>query len=553
MFKRMSFFKHLFSEHTIIAWVMSAAIIPMLLLSFFVYKSAKTMLETTISHVLLTEIKKKVGEINSSISSKKLHLLQFCGLPELKNTLEDSEKNGHIDIIDRKKMADFSSYLHYITPRIGVTNFYLISMDAKTIYTLHDGEFIGEVLSKNQPSHQDLYNSFDGARILRIPYLYTSYEGNPKELKIYLSNIIKSNHKPKAVLIMQLDPLEIKRVVESNFGYTKTDHTSLGMLVDSDPTFVLNTKTTNYNDTTNSHYMLDRKRLLKKAIEGGMAQQPIELLVKEIQLLEIFSYVPQLNMGMVIAYDKSDVYQKIHWLQVNMVVITLIDLLIVIMIVSWIAGSLREAQRKSERLLENILPKFVVDELKEKKQFSARLVSNISVLFMDFHNFTPFCSSKTPEDVIVILDEFFSMFDTLSDKYQLEKIKTIGDAYMSVAGLIVAQDDHASRAIHMALDAIDAVKEYNHNHGTDFAIRAGIDSGNVITGIVGRKKFSYDLWGNAVNCASRMESTGLPNEVQISENTYKALTDKKPYVFKQRQCVDVKGFGIMDTYLVSKS
>ena len=257
-------------------------------------------------------------------------------------------------------------------------------------------------------------------------------------------------------------------------------------------------------------------------------------------------------MGIVIAYDKSDVYQKIHWLQVNMVVITLIDLLIVIMIVSWIAGSLREAQRKSERLLENILPKFVVDELKEKKQFSARLVSDTSVLFMDFHNFTPFCSSKTPEEVIVILDALFSMFDTLSDKYQLEKIKTIGDAYMAVAGLIVAQDDHASRAIHMALDAIEAVKEYNQKHGTNFAIRAGIDSGNVITGIVGKKKFSYDLWGDAVNCASRMESTGLPNEIQISENTYKALSDKKPYVFKQRQRIDVKGFGIMDTYLVSK-
>ena len=552
MFKRISFFKHLFSEHTIIAWVMSAAIIPMLLLSFFVYKSAKTMLETTISHVLLTEIKKKVGEINSSVSAKKLHLLQFCGLPELKKMLGESEINGHIDVMDSNKMAEFSNYLHYITPRIGVLNFNLISMDGKTNYTLHGEKFLGEVLTKNQPSHRDLYNSFDGARILRIPYLYTSYEGNPKELKIYLSNIIKSNHKPKAVLIMQLDPLEIKRVVETNFGYTKTDHTSLGMLVNSDPTFVLNTKKTNYHDATNSHYDIDRKRLLKKAIEGGMAQQPIELLVKERQLLEIFSYVPQLNMGIVIAYDKSDVYQKIHWLQVNMVVITLIDLLIVIMIVSWIAGSLREAQRKSERLLENILPKFVVDELKEKKQFSARLVSDTSVLFMDFHNFTPFCSSKTPEEVIVILDALFSMFDTLSDKYQLEKIKTIGDAYMAVAGLIVAQDDHASRAIHMALDAIEAVKEYNQKHGTNFAIRAGIDSGNVITGIVGKKKFSYDLWGDAVNCASRMESTGLPNEIQISENTYKALSDKKPYVFKQRQRIDVKGFGIMDTYLVSK-
>lgn len=512
------------------------------------------MLESTISHVLLTEIKKKVGEINSNISAKKLNLLQFCGLPELKKTLEASEKNGQIDTIDHEKMIEFSQYLNYITPRIGVTDFHLISMDGKTVYTLHDGRFVGKILSKDEPSHQDLYNAFDGARILRIPFLYTSYKKDSShELKIYLSNIIKSNHKPKAVLIMQLDPMDIKKVVESNFGYTKTDHTSLGMLVGSEPTFVLNTKKTNYHDTTSSHYLLDRKILLKKAIEGEMAQNPVQITVKELQLLEIYSYVPQLNMGMIIAYDKADVYQKIHWLQVNMVVITLIDMLIVIMIVLWIAGSLREAQRKSERLLENILPKFVVEELKEKKQFSARLVSDISVLFIDLHDFTPFCYSKTPEEVIVILDALFSMFDTLSDKYQLEKIKTIGDAYMAVAGLIVPQEDHAARAINMALDAIDVLKEYNQKNGTNFSIRIGIDSGNVITGIVGKKKFSYDLWGNTVNCASRMESSGLPNKVQISVNTYRAMPNKESYVLTLRQHIEVKGFGIMDTYLVSRN
>ncbi len=152
----------------------------------------------------------------------------------------------------------------------------------------------------------------------------------------------------------------------------------------------------------------------------------------------------------------------------------------------------------------------------------------------------------------MILDALFSIFDNLSDKYQLEKIKTIGDSYMAASGLIVPQDDHASRAVNLGLDAIEAVHQYNLTSHTDFAIRVGIDSGNVIAGIIGKKKFSYDLWGNSVNCASRMESTGLPNELQISAQTYSALLNKEEYRFTLRKNVMVKGLGEMDTYLVSR-
>jgi class 3 adenylate cyclase len=261
-------------------------------------------------------------------------------------------------------------------------------------------------------------------------------------------------------------------------------------------------------------------------------------------------YVPQLNMGMVIQYDKTEVFQKLHWLKINIIIVTSISLLIVLLIVTWLARSLWEAHMKSELLLKNILPVFVIEELKEKKHFVARNVHKVSIVFMDIVGFTAFTASHSPVIVVTILDELFSILDSLCDKYQLEKIKTIGDAHMSVAGLIFPQADHAARAVNMALDAIDAIQNYNLDNHTNFAIRIGIDSGSITAGIIGKRKFSYDVWGNAVNRASRMESTGTPNIVQITTDTYEALPHKENYKISSQQHIVVKGLGEVDTYLV---
>lgn len=550
--KRFDIINFIFSEHTLIAWMMAVAIIPMLLLSYFSYTRAEHTLEHAISTTLLTEIQKKVDEIDANISAKKLNLLQFSELPELAATVNGAVKEGHLERIEFDKMKEFVNYLDFITPKIGVKNLYIISMEAKVVYALHHGKIVGHVLSQGNAQDANLYNAFYGAKMLRMPYVYTAFKGAAtKGLTIYLSNIIHATHLTTATLILELDPFEIEKVIQLNFGYTKSDQTLLGMLINSQPAIVISTNHEK-ESAQDSPYLNAINGLLRQAISGDMALRPTEIWQNGVPTLAISSYVPQLNMGMIIQYDKTEVYQKIHWLKINIIALTLIDLLTVIMIVLWIASSLREAHQKSERLLENILPKFVVKELKEKKQFLARHVYNVSIVFIDIMNFTPFFSSKPPEEVVIMLDQLFSIFDGLCDKYQIEKIKTIGDAYMAVSGLIVPHNDHASKAVDMGLDAIEAVSQYNLAYNTEFSIRVGIDSGDVIAGIIGKKKFSYDLWGRSVNCSSRMEASGLSNEVQISMSTYNAMLNKENFQFKLRKDMLIKGFGKMNTYLVSR-
>ena len=150
--------------------------------------------------------------------------------------------------------------------------------------------------------------------------------------------------------------------------------------------------------------------------------------------------------------------------------------------------------------------------------------------------------------LVTMLNELFSSFDKLAEKHGLEKIKTIGDAYMVVAGIPTPIADHAVAIAHMAIDMLAAVTAYSERTGTDLSIRIGIHTGSVVAGVIGTKKFIYDLWGDTVNTASRMESTGVPGRVQVTESTYRALRDL--FELEERGPIEVKGKGQMSTYLL---
>ncbi|WP_199245806.1 adenylate/guanylate cyclase domain-containing protein [[Phormidium] sp. ETS-05] len=211
-------------------------------------------------------------------------------------------------------------------------------------------------------------------------------------------------------------------------------------------------------------------------------------------------------------------------------------------------GKLKIEQQKSEDLLLNILPKQIAERLKEGQSTIADSFPNVSVLFADIVGFSKLATRVSPTQLVGMMNEVFSAFDYLADYYQLEKIKTIGDAYMVVAGLPVERSDHADAIANIALDMQSSIETINKNSSETFRIRIGINSGPVVAGVIGKKKFLYDLWGDTVNTASRMESHGLPGRIHVTQFTYELLEDK--YVFEPRGEIEVKGKGKMSTYFL---
>jgi class 3 adenylate cyclase len=205
-------------------------------------------------------------------------------------------------------------------------------------------------------------------------------------------------------------------------------------------------------------------------------------------------------------------------------------------------------KQTSERLLLNVLPQPIAERLKTGESVIVDRFDAVSVLFADIVGFTSLSAKVPPEKLVTMLDELFSLFDRLAEKHGLEKIKTIGDAYMVVAGIPQPVADHAVAIAHMALDMLQGVTEYGKRTGTDLSIRIGIHTGSVVAGVIGRKKFIYDLWGDTVNTASRMESHGLPGRIHVSEATYQEL--QYLFEFEPREPIEVKGKGQMKTFLL---
>lgn len=212
-------------------------------------------------------------------------------------------------------------------------------------------------------------------------------------------------------------------------------------------------------------------------------------------------------------------------------------------------SELRKERNKTENLLLNLLPEPIAERLKEEPGVIADKFEKATILFADLVNFTQISTTMPATKLVYLLNEIFSSFDELTEKHGLEKIKTIGDAYMVAGGIPIARPDHAEASAEMALDMLVAIDELNVKLEATFDLRIGINSGPVVAGVIGTKKFIYDLWGNAVNTASRMESHGVPGRIQVSFYTYELLRDK--YEFEERGLIDIKGQGEMRTYFLT--
>lgn len=209
-------------------------------------------------------------------------------------------------------------------------------------------------------------------------------------------------------------------------------------------------------------------------------------------------------------------------------------------------AALRQEQAKSESLLLNILPRSIADKLKAQTRPIADQFGAASILFADVVDFTPWSERLRPAEVVGYLDDLFSHFDELAERYGVEKIKTIGDCYMVAAGVPTPRPDHALALAHMALDMVEAMRSDDDVGHFGLDLRVGINSGPVVAGVIGRKRFLYDLWGDAVNTASRMESHGTPGRIQITRTTYELVADE--FECEPRGTIAVKGKGDVEAW-----
>lgn len=210
------------------------------------------------------------------------------------------------------------------------------------------------------------------------------------------------------------------------------------------------------------------------------------------------------------------------------------------------AQQIQKEKDASEQLLLNILPPFIASELKTGEQILGRHHNDCSVLFADLEGFTQLSAKLGAVELVRLLNDVFSTFDRLAEKYELEKIKTMGDGYMVAGGLTKSRSNHLVDMINFAIEMVNVINttaEYKH---LDLKLRVGVNTGPVVAGVIGLTKFQYDLWGDTVNLASRMESEGEADKIQVPESVFRRLQSK--YQFIERGLVDIKGFGMIKTY-----
>jgi adenylate cyclase len=289
----------------------------------------------------------------------------------------------------------------------------------------------------------------------------------------------------------------------------------------------------------------------------------LAVLVLGVEHVVLASTVVAIGAGLTIASQflvPGDTGIQPRWLVNAGFVITTVSACVMVFATVWYA--MREVSRaesamefeylRSEALLANILPASIAARLKDPGHgVIADRFDDASILFADIAGFTERASQIPPAELVRFLDRLYTTFDRLVDKHGLEKIKTTGDSYMVVSGVPQPRDDHAEALANLALDMAKAVRDLRDPNGQPVPLRMGMAAGPVVAGVVGARRFFYDVWGDAVNVASRMETTDLEGHIQVPQDLYERLRDR--FVLEERGDIDVKGKGVMHTwYLVSR-
>lgn len=297
-------------------------------------------------------------------------------------------------------------------------------------------------------------------------------------------------------------------------------------------------------DDGSGQYLLQREpdpELAKRLVFGEEYMKAKARIMAPIQ--EFLSMVENRTKKETEAIDKKSTYT----LLISMIIAGIAAFIMIFAIIKTLR-TLSRLNNENEALLLNILPTPIAERLKEGEKVIADKYPQVSVLFADIVNFTKMTKEFGPEHIVEILNDIFERFDSLTNQYHIEKIKTIGDNYMAVAGVPSPDTNHAINLADFALAIREKLKEYNHEKQLDLKIRIGMSYGTVIAGVIGQKKFVYDLWGDGVNIASRMESTGEEGKIQVSEKLKMLL--EEDFEFEEREAQMVKGVGSMKTFFL---
>ncbi|MFY0654652.1 MAG: adenylate/guanylate cyclase domain-containing protein [Cyclobacteriaceae bacterium] len=285
---------------------------------------------------------------------------------------------------------------------------------------------------------------------------------------------------------------------------------------------------------------------------GGVLLWGVQLILWAVVIedtkLKYFWITAYILTAIGLAFWEHELLESATALPTNLHIFLILNLLVTLSLCVFIVFDLNQSKLKKERvksenLLLNILPKPVAYELKETGKAAPKKYENVTILFTDFRDFTKLVASIPATKLVAELNDIFSRFDDIMEEFEVEKIETIGDAYMAACGLPKDNPDHALRCVEAALSMVEFLDQRNKNSGISWDMRVGIHSGPVVAGVVGKKKFAYDLFGDTINTASRIESNGQVGKVNISQTTYELLKQHTNLIFEDRGLISAKGKG----------
>jgi len=536
-------YERFFSQSSLLPWLLLIALAPLLIATIFTYEAAKETVQAQVEERLSHIAEEKVYQFENYIAERKSDISELALSPEVLQLVHHYKATSNPLALQKMGKENLGYYLNISSQ--GYADIYLASPQGEIWYSTNKSVAAGENIQQIPVGYNQLAKIFDEANTLMSIQLSSVETDENKAIRhFYLATPVFENGRIAAILILSLPSERIRKALTAATNLGQSGETLMGPPTGNER--IISSK--KVIDTTTMNYFENSKmgEILREAGWGtsGYGELTDQ---NRIHVLAAWQYLPSLGWGILAKMNIAEAFAPIGQLRRQLYLLTALTLGLVILLARLIASNIRRAEERTEQLLLNILPVTIAERLKQGERTIADNFE-ATVLFTDIVGFTELSKEMRPENVVEFLNNIFSGFDLIIENSHAEKIKTIGDSYMLVSGLPDPNPNHAKNVIGVALAMKQKLAEYNIENNTHFQMRTGIASGAVTAGIVGFKKFSYDVWGNTVNTASRMESQSLPDQIQVAESTYLLLKDD--YHFEKRGEIAVKGMGIMTTYFL---